>query len=144
MSYTYEYPRPAVTVDAAIFRESGGKWEILLIKRGREPYLGMWALPGGFVEMEETLEEAIHRELMEETRLEGIFLEQLHTFSKTDRDPRHRTISTVFMGTIPPDSTARAEAGDDASEVQWFDINKLPALAFDHNEVLEMAISRLS
>lgn len=143
MSFTYEYPRPAVTVDAAIFRESAGKWEILLIKRGNEPFLGMWALPGGFVEMEETLEEAIDRELKEETGLERISLQQLHTFSKIDRDPRHRTISTVFIGITKPD-ISMAQAGDDASDAEWFDIRDLPALAFDHEDVLKLAVPKLS
>jgi 8-oxo-dGTP diphosphatase len=131
-----------MTVDAAIFRRSGDIWEILLIKRGREPFLGMWALPGGFVEMDETLEEAVERELEEETGLSGIILQQLHTFSKVNRDPRHRTISTVFWGLFNENSDT-PEAGDDASALEWFDIFGLPKLAFDHLEVLTLAIQKL-
>jgi 8-oxo-dGTP diphosphatase len=142
MKYTYDYPRPAVTVDAAIFRRSGENWEILLIKRGREPFLGMWALPGGFVEMDETLEEAVERELEEETGLTGIVLQQLHTFSKVNRDPRHRTISTVFWGLLN-EKSIKLEAGDDASALGWFGINDLPEMAFDHKDVMKLANEKL-
>lgn len=140
--FVYDYPRPAVTVDAAIFRQHSTGWQILLIKRGREPFIGMWALPGGFVEMDETLEEAVERELEEETGLSGIQLEQLHTFSAINRDPRHRTISTIFWG-IAPSGLSKSRAGDDAAEARWFGINQLPELAFDHAEVMEVAIRRL-
>ena len=99
MSYSYDYPRAAVTVDAAVFCSFDTGLFVLLIQRDRPPFEGMWALPGGFVDMHETLEEAVARELNEETGLAGILLEQLHTFSSLNRDPRHRTISTVFTGT---------------------------------------------
>lgn len=142
MSYTYEYPRPAVTVDAAVFNKENGLWKILLIRRGKDPFKGMWALPGGFVEMDETLEESIARELEEETGLTNIELTQLHTFSTVNRDPRHRTISTVFTGIIAT-TNFDARAGDDASEVKWIEITRLPELAFDHEEVIAMAVKQL-
>ncbi|HNX44812.1 MAG TPA: NUDIX hydrolase [Bacteroidales bacterium] len=142
MPYTYEYPRPAVTVDAAVFRASESGYEVLLIRRGNEPFRGMWALPGGFVNMDETLEEAVARELKEETSLDGVEMEQLHTFSAVNRDPRHRTISTVFYG-ILNNSSMEAEAGDDASETRWFHIGSLPPMAFDHNRVIGMAVKRI-
>jgi len=142
MSFSYEYPRPAVTVDAAVFRKTEDQWLILLIRRGKEPFKGMWALPGGFIEMDETLESAIARELEEETGLKGLELRQLHTFSEVHRDPRHRTISTVFTGIVLP-GQGEASAGDDASEVQWFQLSNLPELAFDHQAVITMAVHRL-
>lgn len=140
--FTYEYPRPAVTVDAAVFRSTDNSFEVLLIRRGNEPFKGMWALPGGFVNMDETLEEAVARELKEETSLENVELEQLHTFSAVNRDPRHRTISTVFYGIINQESI-EARAGDDASETRWFSIGSLPSMAFDHDRVVEMAVKRI-
>jgi 8-oxo-dGTP diphosphatase len=142
MKYSYTYPRPAVTVDAAIFRKTDTGWEILLIKRGNEPFLGMWALPGGFVDMDETLEQAVVRELQEETGLQGINLEQLHTFSAVNRDPRHRTISTVFLGIIPG-LQLKAVAGDDALDARWFRVDQLPELAFDHADVMKFALQKL-
>jgi 8-oxo-dGTP diphosphatase len=137
MTYTYNYPRPAVTADISIFKKIRDQHFVLLIERKHPPYEGMWALPGGFLEMDETLEEAALRELQEETGISGVELTQLHTFSQVDRDPRHRTITTVFIG-FTDTNTAAPEAGDDAAKVQWFDINHLPALAFDHKEVMEM------
>lgn len=142
MSYCYDYPRAAVTVDALIFRDVKQGTEVLLIRRGNEPFKDMWALPGGFIEMDETLEEAIQRELQEETGLSGIELKQLHTFSSVNRDPRHRTISTVFRG-IMTEEDDKVIAGDDASEVGWFRTNDLPSLAFDHAEVILMGLKNL-
>lgn len=137
MSYTYEYPRPAVTADIVIIKSESGSRYILLIERKHPPFEGTWALPGGFLEMDETLEAAALRELEEETGLSGIKLKQFHTFSKVNRDPRHRTITTVFIGFIQWNSHT-LRAGDDASKAEWFPLDKLPALAFDHDEVLDM------
>jgi len=142
MKYSYEYPRPAVTVDAAIFRKKDDNWQVLFIQRGNEPFIGMWALPGGFVEMNETLEEAVARELKEETGLEGVSMEQLHAFSTVNRDPRHRTISIVFWGLVAVDQ-GKILAGDDAEDAKWFGIDQLPELAFDHLEVMKMAVEKL-
>lgn len=140
MPFTYAYPRPAMTVDALIFSE--GKDMVLLIQRGKPPFTGQWALPGGFVGMEETLEEAIARELQEETGLTGLKLSQFHAFSAVDRDPRHRTISVVFIGYADPGKAAIA-AGDDASDVRWFSVGELPGLAFDHQEIIGMAVDKM-
>jgi len=133
MPYTYDYPRPAVTTDCIIFRHKD-PLEILLIARKHEPFLGMWALPGGFVEIDEDLEEGAIRELREETNLIDVKLEQFRTYGKPGRDPRGRTISVVYYGFIRNDE--KATAGDDAAKVQWFGINNLPPLAFDHAEIL--------
>jgi 8-oxo-dGTP diphosphatase len=140
MSFTYAYPRPALTVDALIF--SKGKSKVLLIQRRNPPFKDQWALPGGFVGMKETLEEAVERELFEETGLNDLRLEQFHAFSAPDRDPRHRTISVVFAGYANPE-VSRPRAGDDAGDVQWFDVDKLPQLAFDHGKIIKMAINAL-
>lgn len=139
--YTYEYPRPAVTVDAVIFRKTKARTEVLLIQRGNEPFKGMWALPGGFMDMNETLEESIERELNEETGLTNIPLNQLHAFSTLGRDPRGRTVTVTFWGIIP-DADATVTAGDDAKNVGWFDIEKIEKLAFDHQEMIRMAFRR--
>ena len=137
MSYSYDYPRPAVTADIIILKESNNQTFVLLIERKHPPFEGMWALPGGFLEMDETLEETALRELHEETGIKGIELKQFHTFSKVNRDPRHRTITTVFIG-YADKKTATPEAGDDAAKAEWFALDKLPTLAFDHGMVMEM------
>lgn len=141
MSYTYQYPRPALTVDAVIFRKKELEWEILLIQRKNPPFKNGWALPGGFVDMDETLEHAIERELQEETALINIDLEQLHAFSKPGRDPRGHTITIVFWGIL--NHKQEAKAGDDAGKVEWFNFDNLPQLAFDHDEVIKNAIQKL-
>jgi 8-oxo-dGTP diphosphatase len=137
MKHCYDYPRPAVTADIIILKKNNNQTFVLLIERKHQPFEGMWALPGGFLDMDETLEEAAIRELHEETGISGVELNQFHTFSKVNRDPRHRTITTVFIG-FADVKTAAPKAGDDAAKAQWFDLNKLPLLAFDHGEVLEM------
>jgi 8-oxo-dGTP diphosphatase len=137
MNYCYEYPRPAVTADIIVLKTVNNQQFVLLIERKFPPFKGMWALPGGFMNMDETLEEAALRELEEETGISGVILEQFHTFSSIDRDPRHRTITTVFIGHIN-DNTIEPEAGDDAANVNWFASDKLPPLAFDHEEVLKL------
>jgi 8-oxo-dGTP diphosphatase len=132
-----------VTVDAVVFAVSAGKTEVLLIQRKGEPFKGQWAVPGGFVEMDEELEDAVARELAEETALTDVRLEQLRTFGKCGRDPRGRQIAIAFTGTIT-EGRDRVRAGDDAAEVRWFDIRNLPEnLAFDHDEMIRVGIERL-
>ncbi len=141
--YVYDWPRPMVTVDAAVFTFSGDKARVLLINRGNEPFKGKWALPGGFVGMDEELADAVVRELVEETGLTTVRLEQMRTFGTVGRDPRGRQITIVFMGIAKEDQTT-IKAGDDAAKAQWFDIEKLPEnMAFDHNEVIKFAIEKL-
>ena len=140
--YVYEWPRPMVTVDTVIFSTVTDKTKILLIKRGKEPFKGMWALPGGFVEMDEELEDAAARELAEETHLTGIELKQMHTFGRCGRDPRGRQISIAFIGKAEPGLTD-LKPGDDAVEAKWFDIDELPQMGFDHEEIVAMAIEKL-
>ncbi len=137
MSYCYEYPRPAVTADIIILKKADNKQFVLLIERKQPPFEGMWALPGGFLDMNETLEEAALRELHEETGITGIELNQFHTFSTVNRDPRHRTITTVFIG-YTDENAASPIAADDAAKAEWFSLDKLPPLAFDHGMVMEM------
>jgi 8-oxo-dGTP diphosphatase len=139
--YVYNWPRPMLTVDAVVFDISDGNPKVLLIKRGNEPFKGQWAFPGGFVDMDEELEAAAARELVEETGLTGVKLTQLHTFGKCGRDPRGRNITVAFIG-ITKDNKIRS--GDDAAEAQWFDIDKLPKMAFDHNDVAAIAIEKLN
>lgn len=136
MKYCYDYPRPAVTADIIILKSYNDHHFVLLIERKHPPFEGMWALPGGFLNMDETLEEAALRELKEETGIAGVELKQFHTFSKVNRDPRHRTITTVFIGYA--DENISIVAGDDAAKAQWFELDKLPQLAFDHGMVMEM------
>ena len=138
--YTYKYPRPAVTADALVFRKISGNVEVLLIKRGHPPYEGMWASPGGFVEMEETPEKAAVRELHEETNLSDVELFQFHTYGAVNRDPRHRTIAIAYAGFLTIND-AEINGGDDAADAKWFDITKLPALAFDHDLIVADAIA---
>lgn len=142
MPFTYEYPRPAVTSDIILFHKEHEIIEVLLIRRKYPPFLDLWALPGGFIEMHETLEQAAIRELEEETGIVINKLEQFKTFDKPDRDPRGRTISTVFFAFLDkkPDSIM---ASDDASDIGWFRSDRLPDLAFDHNDILREAIKQL-
>jgi 8-oxo-dGTP diphosphatase len=140
--YVYNWPRPMVTVDAVVFDVSGASPKVLLIKRGNEPFKGQWAFPGGFVNMDEELEDAVARELAEETGLTGVKLTQLYTFGKCGRDPRGRNITVAFIGIT---KNNKIKSGDDAAEAQWFDINKLPEnTAFDHNDVAVIAIGKLN
>jgi 8-oxo-dGTP diphosphatase len=156
--YTYDWPRPMVAADAAVFGFFAGKarwrkpsWRLLLVNRKNQPFKGKWCLPGGFVDIDEELEDAAARELAEETGLVGVQLEQMHTFGNIGRDPRGRVITVTFMGIVADfGELSRAEgqnklkAGDDAAEAKWFDVEKLPKdLAFDHNEVVRFAIEKL-
>lgn len=139
--YCYDYPRPTVTVDVVILTREP-KPRVLLIRRKNEPFAGAWAIPGGFVNMDEDLETAARRELIEETGVRVARLEQLHTFGDPGRDPRGRTISVVYMAQL---SAARLapRAQDDAAEVGWHPLDRLPPLAFDHGTVLALARRRV-
>lgn len=140
--YVYEWPRPMVTADAAVFAFFDGKLRLLLIQRKRDPYKGRWALPGGFVEIDEDLPDAVARELAEETGLRGIALEQFLAFGRPGRDPRGRTITVAYLGIAEKDWD-QVQAADDAKHVQWCDIESLPPMAFDHDEIVSCAIERL-
>ena len=136
-------PKISLTVDGVIFGyDPTPRVSVLLVKRKYDPYKDQWAIPGGFVEQEESLEEAVYRELEEETGVKINYLEQLYTFGTPGRDPRGRVVSVAYFGLVRPDSFI-VEASSDAKEVQWFDIQQLPQLAFDHAKVLEVAIARL-
>ncbi len=141
MSYAYKYPMPAVTADAVVFNlKEGEKLRILLIQRKNEPFKGLWALPGGFLDMNETLEECVARELEEETGLKGVKLYQLYAFSQPDRDPRHRTVTVAFWGFCKKNPKLIPQS--DAQNVGWFDLNQLPELAFDHDKIIKKALER--
>lgn len=142
MSYTYKYPRPALTVDCAVFGLHGDDLKILLIQRAHAPYEGQWALPGGFVDMEETIEDAARRELAEETSLEDIYLEQLYTFGAVDRDPRERVVSVAWYALVNIDDHS-VQAQTDARDIGWFLVRDMPPLAFDHEVILSAALERL-
>ena len=141
--YTYKYPRPALTIDIVLFQRVQELYRVLLIKRAQEPFAGKYALPGGFVDLKETLKEAAERELREETGLEDIRLVQIHTFSDLDRDPRERVISTAYGAVIEDDDPILPQAGSDAAEAIWFDLSHLPPLAFDHNKIIQAAINKM-
>ena len=138
--YTYEYPRPSVTTDCVIFGYDGSEIKVLLIQRGIEPFKDQWAFPGGFLQMEETSMECAKRELKEETGLENAFLQQFHTFTDINRDPRGRVITIAYLALV---KISEVKGGDDASNAAWFSINKIPKLAFDHDMILRMAFSKL-
>jgi 8-oxo-dGTP diphosphatase len=140
MPYTYEYPRGALTVDCVVFGFEVGALQVLLIRRGMEPFRNKWALPGGFVQVEETLDDAARRELEEETGLRDVFLEQLYTFGSVKRDPRERVVSVAYYALVKPSAVT---AATDAAEARWFDVSQLPPLAFDHKDILATALHRL-
>jgi 8-oxo-dGTP diphosphatase len=143
MAFTYDYPRPAMTVDCVVFGFSvDAALKVLLIRRKLPPYEGDWALPGGFVQMEESVDAAAARELQEETGVSDVFLEQLYTFGALGRDPRDRTISVAYYALINL-SEHPIQAATDASDAKWFELSDLPSLGFDHEEILEVAIARL-
>jgi len=140
--YSYAYPRPALTVDCVVFGLGEESLELLLIERKLPPFVGAWALPGGFVHMDETTEDAARRELSEETGLGEVFLEQLQTFSALDRDPRERVVTVAYYALVRPEAH-EIVAGTDAQSARWFSIEKLPDLAFDHKEIVAVALERL-
>lgn len=138
MSYTYQYPRPSVTADCVVMTNEAVP-KVLLIQRGNEPFKGKWALPGGFMEMDETTEQCAKRELKEETGLVIEETRQVGAYSKVDRDPRGRTISVAYIAIV--DKTKEVRGQDDAAQAEWFPIDALPDLAFDHDEIMRDAIS---
>ena len=143
MPYTYEYPRPSLTVDCIIFGlDEGSKLKVLLIQRANPPYKDLWALPGGFVDMEEDLENAALRELEEETGVKDVFIEQLYTFGAPNRDPRGRVVSVAYYALVNL-AEHPVKASSDARNVKWFELDELPQLAFDHQHILHIAINRL-
>ena len=141
MSFTYEYARPALAVDIVVFGLDDDL-KVLLIKRDLEPFQGKWALPGGFVRMDETLDEAARRELDEETGVSRLYLEQLYTFGDPGRDPRERVVSVAYYALVKL-SDHRVKAATDAREAAWFSVDDLPRLAFDHDKILQSALTRL-
>lgn len=148
-----KYQKPSVTVDILIFRLVNDSVDILLIKRKKSPYKEFWAFPGGFVNINESLEDAAKRELLEETNVKNVYLEQLYTFGDVERDPRMRVISVSYMALLNENDIEKfnEKAGDDAKELQWFNINELLngiednsiKLAFDHEKIFKLAIERL-
>ena len=142
MPHTYKYPRPALTVDCVVFGFDEGELKVLLIERGLEPFKGRWALPGGFVRVDETLDDAARRELAEEAGLKEVFLEQLYTFGAIHRDPRERVVSVAYYALVKL-ADFKTKAATDAADARWFPISKVPKLAFDHADLLAMALSRL-
>ncbi|HKI90574.1 MAG TPA: NUDIX hydrolase [Draconibacterium sp.] len=133
--YSYQYPRASLTVDAIVFVKEEDKFSVLLIQRGHKPFKGKWALPGGFIEMDEILEEACIRELQEETGLRVEKLTQFKTYDAVERDPRGRTISVIHFTQL--DEKQPVKGGDDAARAEWFSVDNLPELAFDHLQILK-------
>lgn len=138
--YCYRYPHPAVTTDCVIFGFDGERLQVLLIERGIEPFKGRWAFPGGFIKMDETAEQGALRELKEETGMENAYIQQFHTFSNPNRDPRERVITIAFYALV---RIQEVKGGDDAASARWFPLDEIPALAFDHDHMLRMATQRL-
>src|SRR5690606_31535952 len=142
MAYTYENPRGALTVDSAVFGLDDEELKVMLIQRALASFEGKRALPGGFVRLGETIEEAARRELEEETGLHKLFLEQLYTFGAVHRDPRERVVSVAYYALVKM-SDHKVRAATDARDAAWFGVHEVPSLAFDHTEILGMALARL-
>lgn len=141
LMYSYKYPRPALTADCIVFARKELDFRVLLVQRANEPYKGKWAFPGGFMNMDETTEEAARRELKEETGLIVDDISQIGTFDRVDRDPRGRVITVAYFVVI--DGIREVKGGDDAAVARWFRIQNLPELAFDHQEIMEVALGKL-
>lgn len=140
--YTYKYPHAAITTDSVVFGFDGRSLHLLLIERALEPYKGSWALPGGFMQIDETVEQCAKRELFEETGVKEVFLEQFRVFSDVKRDPRERVVTVAFVALVRK-SDYNLIAGDDAARASWFDVDELPPLAFDHEMIIQEARKRL-
>ncbi|MBR1514590.1 MAG: NUDIX hydrolase [Bacteroidales bacterium] len=138
--YCYRYPHPAVTTDCVVFGIDGPNLKVLLIERGNEPFKGCWAFPGGFLNMDETAEQGALRELAEETGLQLGHIKEFGTFSEVERDPRERVISIAFYALV---RESDVQGSDDAARAQWFPLDKIPHLAFDHDIMLRKALIRL-
>ena len=136
LKYCYKYPHPSVTTDCVIFGFDGARLRVLLVKRGLEPYKGRWAFPGGFMQMDESAEEGALRELNEETGLRGAYIRQFYTFTAPDRDPRERVITIAYYALV---RMQEVKGGDDAADAQWFALDEVPQLAFDHDQILRKA-----
>ena len=137
-----QYPKPSVTVDSVIFGYANNQISILLLQRAEAPYAGSWTLPGGFLQLEETCEQATHRVLKTKTGIEQVYLEQLYTFDRPSRDPRGRVLSVAYFALVNPENYALA-AGQAALDLRWWPWEQLPELGFDHAEIIEKAINRL-
>lgn len=140
LKYHYKYPHPSVTTDCVIFGFDGTKLNVLLVERGVEPYKGRWALPGGFLKMDESAETGARRELFEETGLKTGYIRQFHTFTDPERDPRERVITIAFYALV---RISEVQGGDDAAQAGWFPVDNVPALAFDHDLILRRASDEL-
>ena len=136
LKYCYEFPHPSVTADCVIFGFNGVGLQVLLVQRGIEPYKGCWALPGGFVRMDESTDECAKRELHEETGLTASYVKQFGTFSEPQRDPRERVITVAYYALV---RLQEVEGGDDAAAARWFPVDAVPQLAFDHDMILRRA-----
>jgi 8-oxo-dGTP diphosphatase len=142
MTHTYEFARPAITVDVVVFALDAEELRVMLIERDLEPFAGQWALPGGFVRVDESLEDAARRELQEESGLKDIFLEQLYTFGDLGRDPRERVVTVAYYALVNL-AGHNVQASTDARSAAWFPVNDLPELAFDHRRILKAAHERV-
>lgn len=142
MTFTYKFARAALSVDCAVFGLDESDLKVMLIQRDLPPFRGKWALPGGFVRLGETLEEAARRELQEETGLEKVFLEQVYTYGDIERDPRERVVTVAWYALVRL-SDHRVVAATDARDAAWFGMHDLPQLAFDHSHILRQAYHRL-
>lgn len=134
--YHYKYPHPSVTTDCVIFGFDGASLKVLLVERGINPYKGRWAFPGGFLKMDESALQGAKRELFEETGLKDAYIHQFHAFSDPQRDPRERVITIAYYALV---RISEVKAGDDAAKAQWFPLDKVPSLAFDHDQILREA-----
>ena len=138
--YSYKYPHPSVTTDCVIFGFDGSRLKVLLVERGVEPFKGKWALPGGFLRMDESAEQGALRELQEETGLKTAYIKQFHTFTDPDRDPRERVITIAYYALVRLQDVV---AGDDAARAGWFSLDEVPSLAFDHDRILRTALQEI-